>query len=261
MKKIIRNALRSLTLTTLGSLSKPAKGIHLLNSHILAKQVILDSTFFDHQLKKLSKSTIVPFEEAVDLINNKASVKHSLVAFSYDDGFKECYTHIASVLEKYNGYACFFINPNFVNGDSQYVANFLSEKVHMPEYKSPMSWFQIKDLKARGHMIGAHTMDHIRISELTDKNDIKHQIGECQKVIFEEIGCKTEYFAFPYGHPNRDFGIDDVMIAKEFYNYIFSASNWKNYFSYDGLVYNRRHCEPYWKESHINYFLSKKIAY
>ncbi|WP_299183827.1 polysaccharide deacetylase family protein [uncultured Chryseobacterium sp.] len=240
----------------------PSQGIHLLNSHLLTMQEDLDSSFFDDQLKALSKkSTIIPFAEAVELIRKKKSVNHSLIAFSYDDGFAECYTHIAPVLERYNGYAYFFVNPNFVNGDDEYVENFLINKVHLPLYKRPMNWQQIKELSIKGHTIGAHTMDHIRISELKDIPTIEYQIGHCKKEILERTGINCEDFAFPYGHIERDFDITSIEIAEKYYSNIFSASNWKNYLSYDGRVFNRRHCEPYWDPKHINYFLSKKKSY
>jgi peptidoglycan/xylan/chitin deacetylase (PgdA/CDA1 family) len=257
-----RAILRSITLDILGYTANPSVGVHLLNSHLLSMDKDLDANFFDHQLKVLSrKSTIIPFEEAVDLIKMKKKVNHSLIAFSYDDGFAECYTHIAPVIEKYNGYACFFVNPNFINGDKEYVTNFLKDKVHLPAYKKPMNWNQITDLHNRGHLIGAHTMDHIRVSEMFNLELLHYQIGECKKVIESTVCNNCDYFAFTYGHPGRDFDLNSVLIAENYYKYIFSASNWRNYFSYNEKVLNRRHYEPYWNASHINYFLSKKISY
>ncbi len=254
--------LRNLTLDFLGLNVKPSSGIHLLNSHLISMNKDIDSNFFDDQLKKLSKkSTIIPFAEGVEIIKKKKILHHSLIAFSYDDGLAECFTHIAPVIEKYNGYACFFINPNFIYGDTAYVNNFLRDKVHLPAYKEPMSWNQISDLYKRGHIIGAHTMDHIRVSEIYDIDTLHLQIGNCKKELKSAINVDCDFFAFPYGHPDRDFNISSVLVAKSYYNNVFSASNWRKYFSYNEKVLNRRHCEPYWKANHINYFLSKQISY
>ena len=256
-----RAFLKNITLDLLGFNVKPSSGIHLLNSHLISMNKEIDSNFFDDQLKILSKkSTIIPFVEGVELIKKKKIVSHSLIAFSYDDGLAECFTHIAPVIEKYNGYACFFINPNFINGDKDYVNNFLKEKVHLPTFKEPMHWNQISDLHKRGHIIGAHTMDHLRVSEIIDQNNLHFQIGNCKKEIKLAINVDCDYFAFSYGHPERDFNLSSVLIAESYYNNIFSASNWRKYFSYNGKVINRRHCEPYWKANHINYFLSKQIS-
>lgn len=259
-KEKLRNFVRKKTLDLLGFRAVPSKGIHLLNSHVLTTEEDLNSNFFDYQLKTLSKkSTIIPFAEAVDLIQKKNFVNHSLIAFSYDDGFAECYSHIAPVLEKYNGFAGFFINPNFIDGDENYISNFLQKKVHLPAYKRPLKWTEIAELSKRGHIIGAHTMDHERITDLASEAEVHYQIGKCKEIISSRINKECNYFAFTYGHLERDFDRHSVQIAREYYKYIFSASNWRNYFSYDGQVFNRRHCEPFWNPSHINFFLSKSV--
>lgn len=267
LKEKTKSILRDIKYHTLSVFVKPSPGVHLMNSHLLYSYLMptlenLNSDFFDHQLNVISKkSTIIPFVEAVEIIKSGKKSKYSLVAFSYDDGFAEQYSHIAPVLEKYNGYACFFVNPNFVNGDNEYVDSFLSNKVQLPFYRKPMNWSQIKNLHKRGHIIGAHTMDHSRISEIYDKEELDFQIGNCKKVIENHIKDKCNYFAFPYGRVEYDFNINSVMVAEKYYKNIFSASNANNYYSYDSRVLNRRHCEPYWKASRVTYFLSKKIEY
>lgn len=262
MKTKIRAIARELALDTLGVIAKPSKGIHLMNSHFLTKEEELSSDYFDYQLGKLSKhSTIVPYSEAVELIEKKKQVKHSLIAFSYDDGYAECYSHIAPVLEKYNGQGCFFINPNFADGDEAYIKDFLKNNVHAPAYKRPMRWDEIRDLNRRGHIIGAHTMDHVRASDIITDEEKHHQIGLCKKVIEEQLNTACEHFAFTYGRMDKDFHQKDVDVARVYYKYIYSATDTKTYYSYDGVVLNRRHCEPYWKPSHVNHFISKEIRY
>jgi len=261
-KSTIRYHLREIALDVLSIGVRPFKGIHLLNGHLLSKDEHLDANYFEDQLKIISKqSTIVPFTEAVQLLNSRKTINHSLVAFSYDDGFAECHSHIAPVLEKFNGYACFFICPNFIDGNKEYTELFLSEKVHQKFFKQPMNWLQIEDLTKRGHTIGAHTMDHIRVSEINNIEDIHYQIGGCKSVIESHTKVDCEYFAFTYGHLGRDFDINTVAIAKEYYNNVFSAFSWEKYFCCDDLVLNRRQAEPYWKAKHINYFISKHLNY
>lgn len=267
LKENTKSILREIKYGALSVFVNPSPGVHLmnshlLNSHLLTKEKKLNSDFFDHQLKIISKkSTIIPFGEAVEIIKSHKMMKHSLVAFSYDDGFEEQYSHIAPVLEKYNGYGCFFVNPNFIDGDDEYIRCFLKHKVHLPTYKRSMTWAQINNLHKRGHIIGAHTMDHTRVSEINKMDELDYQIGESKRIIESLIKADCDYFAFPYGHIERDFDIFSVEIAEKYYNNIFSASNPTNYFSYEGRVLNRRHCEPYWKASRINYFLSKEIIY
>jgi peptidoglycan/xylan/chitin deacetylase (PgdA/CDA1 family) len=195
----------------------------------------------------------IRFEEAVDLIVRRTKVNEALVAFSFDDGFEECYTHIAPVLEAFEVNAAFFINPNFVDGDEKYIREFTTNTVKTPD-KKPMTWVQIKNLQSRGHIIGSHTLDHYNIND-DNETVLIHQIVDSKKIIAQYLGVPCLYFAFPFGrleHANAR----SIDIATKHYPYVFSQSDYKNYFSFDGKVINRRHFEPDWKASHVKYFLS-----
>lgn len=49
------------------------------------------------------------------MIINQEPVDRCTIAFTFDDGWRDCYTQIAPQLEKYGINAAFFINPNFVD--------------------------------------------------------------------------------------------------------------------------------------------------
>lgn len=254
----MRSIARKCLLDILGLFSNPANGVHILNGHRIALQNP-DQSIFDRQLNLLSKEVrFIRFEEAVDLIERKSNVKEPLVAFSFDDGFEEQYSMIAPVLEKYGTNAAFFINPHFVDADEKYIRHFTEETVLTPN-KMPMRWEQIIDLDRRGHIIGAHTLDHFMINA-DDEEELRHQIGDCRSVIEERLGKQCLYFAFPYGrleHANSK----SINIAAEYYPYVFSQSDYRNYFSYGNRVINRRHFEPDWKIAHLRYFLGCNKKY
>ena len=122
-----------------------------------------------------------------------------------------------------------------------------------------MRWEQLFDLQERGFIIGAHTMDHYLTAKGEEK-ELEYQIVECKRVIENHIGRPCEYFAWPYGRLEHT-SPHAVKLACEAYQYVFSQSNYRRYFSFDGKVINRRHFEPFWPFSHIKYFLSKSIHY
>ena len=66
---------------------------------------------------------------------------------------------ICPVLEDYGVNAALFINPNFVEGDEAYIRHFTESTVLTPG-KRPMRWDALRRLRDRGHVIGAHTLDH-----------------------------------------------------------------------------------------------------
>ncbi len=248
----IRSYARSVVLNMLGTFSRPAPGIHILNAHRTYKEKEPDT--FDRLLDQLSEHvTFVRIEEAVGMIVRHETPDRPLVAFTFDDGFDDCYEYFAPSLEKRGVNALFFVNPNYVDGDDDYIRHF-NEHVVMTPGKRPMRWRQIEELSDRGHVIGAHTMDHYMIND-DDERVLHDQIDTCKEVIEKHLQKACDYFAFPYGrleHANRK--AIDIACAR--YKYVFSQSDYKHYFSFDGRVINRRHFEPFWPLRHVHYFIS-----
>lgn len=253
-----RSFLRSRILNLLGSYAAPANGVHILNGHRIALNHPYPQIFWDLLSVLSYKVTFIRFEEAVELITHKKQPDTPLVAFSFDDGFEECYTMIAPILEDFNINAAFFINPNFASGDDAYIRNF-TENIVLTPGKRPMRWSQILDLQKRGHIIGAHTLDHYMINT-DNKVELDYQIGSCKKRIEEQTQEPCSYFAFPYGrleHANEAA----IEIALKYYPYVFSQSNYKKYYSFGDRVINRRHFEPDWPVKHVEYFISHLKKY
>lgn len=249
----IRRFVRGAVLDILGVFSTPSPGVHILNGHRISLCNSSPDTF-RKQLNELKLYVeFVDFEKAVQLIVSHEQVNRPLVAFTFDDGFEECYTMIAPVLNEFGISGAFFINPNFVTGDEDYIRNFTINTVKTVG-KKPMSWEQIQELDLSGHVIGAHTLDHYNIN-VDDITELEHQIGDCRKIIESKINRKCLYFAFPFGRLEHANFIS-IDIATKYYPYIFSQSDYKHYFSYEGKVINRRHFEPDWKIGHVKYFLS-----
>lgn len=258
----LRQIFRHIILMSMGAFKKPSPYVHILNGHMIDWNHDDDTngSRFAHQLEKLHKyCDFVNIQDAVRMIVNGEKVLRSTIAFTFDDGWRDCYTQIAPQLEKYGVNAMFFINPNFAdaadNGDSEYIENFTINTTKSPG-KHPMTWSQIKELQKRGFLFGAHTLDHYCIN---DDNivELEHQIGDCRKVMEEKLGVKCEYFAFPYGrldHANPQ----SIEIACNHYKYVFSQSDHQHYFSYNGRVINRRHFEPFWPINYVKYFISCK---
>lgn len=247
-----RSALRSQVLNILGAISTPHPGIHILNGHRI--QAEAEPQAFHDLLTQLSKQVkFIRFEEAVRMINNHETPSMPLVAFSFDDGFMEGYEVFAPVLEEFGVNAMFFVNPNYVDGNEEYIQHF-DEDIVMTHCRRPMRWQHLHELSERGHLIGAHTMDHYMINS-GSTDTLTYQIVTCKQIIEAKIGAPCEYFAFPYGKLS-EANEKAIDIACQTYRYVFSQSDYKHYFSFNGRVINRRHFEPFWPSGHLNYFLS-----
>lgn len=252
-----RKILRHFLLNLFGKFRDIDIGVHILNSHYIGL-TNNSSDIFYNLLKNLNTEVdFINFEEACKIICRKEKTNQKLVAFSYDDGFEECYTNIVPVLNQFNVNAAFFINPNFINGDEEYRKKFVSDRLELPIYKAPMSWGMLKDLHSKGFIIGSHTMDHQRLVNLKTKKELNYQIIESKRIIENYLSNKCEYFAWPYGRLT-DIQNEGLKIAVNNYRYVFSASNYKKYFSFNNQVINRRHFEGDWPISHLRFFLADK---
>ena len=118
MKSVVRKGVRSFVLSVLGTFKRPAPYVYILNGHMVDwhHDNDADGVRFRIQLEALHKyCDFVNFEDAVRMIVNKEQVKRPTVAFSFDDGWRDCYTQIVPQLEKFGVTAMFFVNPNFAD--------------------------------------------------------------------------------------------------------------------------------------------------
>lgn len=254
---VLRTWLRARVLDVLGAFSTPQPGIHILNGHRIEKSD--DADAFRKMLTELSKTvTFIRIEDAVRMIIERQCPSKPLIAFTFDDGFIDNYDVFAPILEEFGTNALFFINPNYVEGNEEYIQNFDDNVVMTPD-KCPMRWNQICELSRRGHIIGAHTMDHYMVNS-NDKRILEYQINTCKEVIENYTGVPCDYFAFPYGKLTQANDLS-ISIACQKYKFVFSQSDYKHYYSFGGKVINRRHFEPFWPIAHVKYFLSCKKTY
>lgn len=260
IKSKCREVVRACILDFMSLFCKPAPCVYILNGHLINRnhETDADGEHFGSLLAEIHKyCDFVNFEDALHLILERKQVSRCTIAFTFDDGWRDCYTQIVPQLEKYGINAMFFINPNFPDAadrnDTEYIENFTVNVTKSPG-KSPMTWNQMKDLQRRGFLFGAHTMDHYCIND-DNEAELEHQIGDCKRIMEEKFGTACEHFAFPYGrleHANPK----SIEIACKHYKYVYSQSDYKHFFSYGGKVINRRHFEPYWPARHLFYFLS-----
>ena len=254
----MRALLRNIYLNCSGTFKKPRAGIHIINAHYVTPNRIekSDTILFDDFLCFLETSSrLITLQEATNrVVCSDIPDDESLIAFTFDDGFSECFSTIAPILEKHNCNAGFFINSNYIESDEAYRMTF-NKRINTFT-KNPMNWSQVLNLHNRGHIIGSHTTDHYNMAELNQK-ELRLQISENKEILERNLNYKCEYFAWPYGR--MEHFTDNVMkVTREFHPYIFSGTNYKSYFSMQNNVINRRHIEPFWPHAHINHFLSTK---
>lgn len=254
----IRNTLRSIFLSGYGGLiNRLTPGVHVLNGHALSvRDINTSSEVFDSRLKALKNyADFVDIQDAVNVLREGRKQKDVYIAFTFDDGYLECYTGIAPVLEGHGVNAAFFVNPGFVDGDESYRRAFFLDKTPDILPRLPMTREMLRDLAIRNFVIGAHTVDHVRLVGLS-KSMLEAQVRGCRTKIEEITGISCEHFAWTYGK-FKDIDQDALEIALDTYPFVYSSDNYCEAMSLNGKVINRRHFECDWPVSHVKYFLSR----
>jgi peptidoglycan/xylan/chitin deacetylase (PgdA/CDA1 family) len=251
----MRQLARDIYLRIFGNLRKPAPGIHLINSHYISPNAFQEADrdtmryFMEHLA---SFANFLTLEEAVRRIENRDFGEQVLLSFTFDDGYAECYHSIAPILEEFDTRGAFFINANYPESSESFREGYHKRvAVHT---KTPMNWEEIIALHQRGHLIGSHTLDHENLSELSAA-DIHKQLAENKQILEQKLNYSCEHFAWTYGG-TQHFNELALEITQQYHKYIYSGTDFKNYYGRGGKVLNRRHLEPNWPKSHINYFLS-----
>lgn len=246
----------------MGTLKRPKPGVHIINSHYVTPHkvdIVKDTEIFNDYLQYLRQfATFITLEEATKrILDNNIPDDEVLIAFTFDDGFEECCTIIAPLLEKYDCRGAFFINANYIESSKNYQKKF-NKRISIYT-KKPMTWHQVSQLHERGHLIGSHNLDHTNFAELSPM-DIEYQLQENKRMLEQKLDYICDYFAWTYGQL-KHFPANALRITQNYHAFIFSATDYERYFSYDGKAINRRHQEAFWPKAHNRYFLANYKNY
>lgn len=236
----------------MGFFKSPNKHIYILNGHDFGNDKVKSQKRFRQLLSALSKkSKLVSFDEAVRLMNSNTKIDKPHIAFSFDDGFKDC-IQIASILEEFEITGGFFICPEYIEGMR------VDQDRKGDLYKFNKEFLRIEDvlrMKESGHTFGAHTYNHVRLDDILTEKDIFEQINQEKKVIEKHLGMDCKDFAIPYGRYMNPQENVLSELQKEYAN-IFLSDNRILQMKHQGMI-NRRHFECDWSANRVHYFLSK----
>lgn len=194
----------------------------------------------------------VRVEDAVARIRSGDVPDHPVAAFTFDDGFIDCYLHLAPALEARGINAAFFVNPRYVGAGPDYIEVF--NRTAIRSYgRLPMTVEMVRSLADRGFVIGSHTGDHVRLDG-DDEALIADQVEMSRAEVEALSGQDCPWFAWPYG-TYGDISDAALTAALGTYDVVFSSDRYGAYGSDDRRVLNRRHFEVHWPTSHVRYFL------
>ena len=126
---------------------------------------------------------------------------------TFDDGFRSNYALAREVLEPRGVRAIFFVCPGLVDLEPALQRKKIAENIRQdvsllnaPELEHElMSWKEIGELAAAGHVIGSHSSSHRRLAE-ADEEELEHEVGGAAALLETRLGRAADWIAFPFGN-------------------------------------------------------------
>ncbi len=141
---------------------------------------------FDRQMRFLKEYNynVISLEELVDLIESRQEIPAKTVVLTFDDGYKDNFTHAFPILEKYQIPATLFI---------------ITNEVGRPQ-DDRLSWEQIQQMQDSGLIFfGSHCVGAEPLINIESEQDLKYQIFASKKILEEKLGGQVNLFSYPEG--------------------------------------------------------------
>lgn len=114
------------------------------------------------------------------------------VVITFDDGYRDFYSHAVPILMKYKFSASLFV-----------VTELTREQRVCQDGREYMTWNEIREVHARGIRIGSHTATHPELRTLSAEQ-IRYELEKSKETIEEKLGEPIRSFSYPYAFPEQD---------------------------------------------------------
>jgi peptidoglycan/xylan/chitin deacetylase (PgdA/CDA1 family) len=191
---------------------------HRVNDY--SKDVLTaDTETFAAQLIAISKRyPCASTKHLADCVRNKRPLRATTVAIHFDDCYRDVLTNGAPILKALGISACAFISSGYVDTERQFAHDLSKFPFTFPNFRSS----DIQQWISLGFEVGAHTVNHVRLSESTP-DVARYEIVECGRALAEITGQTIDLFSFPFGRLRDINSTATLITAESGYAALFSA--------------------------------------
>ena len=134
---------------------------------------------------------VVSMNHIHDFWSENTTLPENSVIITFDDGFRDNYEQGLPILQKHNFPATVFLTTGMLAGSNKWMSG---------EYpnRSMLNWNQIIEMQKYGVLFGGHTVNHVRLPQLSDE-EANMEIKNCKSIIEDKLGTPCPFFAYPYG--------------------------------------------------------------
>lgn len=140
---------------------------------------------------------VVPLERALSLLRAHARLRRPVAVITFDDAYASVAGAAAPILARAGLPATVFVCPDLVGTDRRFDHDASDP---MREYFAVMGWDELRSLQRMGWSFGAHTANHVRLSETTGsrlRDEIRRPLHELRA----RFSLDALTLAYPFGQP------------------------------------------------------------
>jgi peptidoglycan/xylan/chitin deacetylase (PgdA/CDA1 family) len=136
-----------------------------------------------------------------DLVNRMIERNGSerCVVITFDDGFRDFYSHAMPVLSRYGFNATVFLPTRYIGDTTLQFRN-----------RNCLTWTEVRELHRAGVRFGSHTVTHPQL-RLTTIEQQKYEIRQSKASIEDEIGAEVESFCYPFAFPEESHDFTQAL--------------------------------------------------
>jgi peptidoglycan/xylan/chitin deacetylase (PgdA/CDA1 family) len=114
------------------------------------------------------------------------------VVITFDDGFRDFYTHAMPILQRHQFPATLFV-----------VSGLMGSHTARFEGKEFLTWNEMREIGSLGVEIGSHTVNHSILHGLT-WSQVEKELRDSKDAIEDHLGIPINSFSYPYAFPEQD---------------------------------------------------------
>lgn len=194
--------------------------------------------------------------DLLDMIHGRAPLDGRYFHLSFDDGLASVWRNGLPILAEHDVPATLFVNSAVVSSEATSVRESWERATNYAQPLSVMSWEQLRSAQAVGVEVGAHTRNHVRLSDISVEADrLESEVLGCKREIEAALGTPCRAIAWPYG-TLRDIDANAIVaIRNAGYEAAFSLARAPiEPGETSSYAIPRHHFEPQWPWQHLRFF-------
>lgn len=158
---------------------------------ILGIRVDKDKFLSQMEILRREGYVVMAIKDIISRISEKKTLPDKSIAITFDDGYRDNIKNAAPILAEFSFRATFFVTLGYVG------------RVKTSSGRSWQRWEcmdqkDLKELPDSGHDIGSHSVRHIDLTKLDEKERVR-ELRNSKKGIGELLGKDISLFSYPYG--------------------------------------------------------------